>query len=101
MKTKEEILKEHANETDHWADQEYSENEILQAMQEYAEEYHREKMESVTDEEIYNYIRQRRHEALYPQEGNMSINRITLSEMEWINICLELAKAFRDGRIKS
>jgi hypothetical protein len=38
MKTKEEILKKYANNTDHYADQEYSEDKILEAMQEFADQ---------------------------------------------------------------
>lgn len=40
METKEEILLKYKLDTDHFADQEYSENGIYKAMDEYAELYH-------------------------------------------------------------
>ena len=53
MKTKEEILEEHRDYCDHWADQDYSEHRVLQAMQIYSDqnvEQERQKVREVIDE---------------------------------------------------
>jgi hypothetical protein len=55
MKTKEDILYDHLDWR--WANDNLNVDCVLQAMQEYAEEYHREKMESVTNEMILNKIK--------------------------------------------
>jgi hypothetical protein len=95
MKTKEEILAKWESESaDRILDRvDYNERVIFPAMQEYAEQYLKEKVEGITDEEILNHILQLRNEVLYPQNRDMSTGR-------WLNLCLDTVRAFRDGKIK-
>lgn len=52
-----------------------------------------------TDEEIYELIKDVREQKLNGKgKGLMGIGRITLGEIEWMDLCLYVAKAIRDGK---
>ena len=53
-------------------------------------QYHASKV--ISDEEIYEHIREVRMKLLLGEHGTMGIGRMTLGEIEWMNLCIDLVK---------
>jgi hypothetical protein len=47
-----------------------------------------------TEEDIYGYIKLKRDEILHPKNANMTTGNITLGELTWCNLCIDVTKYF-------
>jgi len=49
---------------------------------------------AISEEEIYNYIHLKREEILHPRGATMTTGQMTLGELTWCNLCIDVVKHF-------